>query len=75
MKVQWHEPDRAARRRRIEEIWTPDGDNFSRRSRSGATTRWRSAPDAATANYLSGNGPLVGDAAIMAPSFLEGRHV
>jgi hypothetical protein len=34
MKVQWHEPDRAARRRRIEEIWTPDGDNFSRRSRS-----------------------------------------
>jgi hypothetical protein len=30
MKVQWHEPDRAARRRRIEEIWTPEGGNFTR---------------------------------------------
>jgi hypothetical protein len=28
--AQWHEPDRAARRRRIEEIWTPDGANFTR---------------------------------------------
>src|SRR5262249_49179791 len=28
--AQWHEPDAAARRRRIEEIWVPDGANFTR---------------------------------------------
>ena len=28
--AQWHEPDRAARRRRIEEIWAPDGANFTK---------------------------------------------
>jgi len=28
--AQWHEPDPAARRRRIEEIWAPDGANFTR---------------------------------------------
>jgi hypothetical protein len=28
--AQWHEPDRAARRRRIEEIWAPNGANFTR---------------------------------------------
>ena len=28
--AQWHEPDRAARRRRIEEIWTADGVNFTK---------------------------------------------
>ena len=27
--AQWHEPDPAARRRLIEEIWTPDGANFT----------------------------------------------
>jgi hypothetical protein len=28
--AQWHEPDRAARRGRIEEIWAPDGANFTK---------------------------------------------
>src|SRR5262249_7536908 len=30
--AQWHEPDAAARRRRIEEIWAPDGANFTKSS-------------------------------------------
>ena len=27
--AQWHEPDPTARRRRIEELWAPDGANFT----------------------------------------------
>jgi hypothetical protein len=53
---------------------TPDGDNFSRSFKVRSHDALEERAECGVGHYLSGNGPPVGDAAIMAPSVREGRH-